>query len=106
VTITIKLDQPQTMECLRLMWQVCGEPVQETLSGDDALDELLRLSGIITARFGYVPVTLNEDWRTAGRAGSPRMSPTPNQALRKHCSALRAGPSSRAIGQINIGHSS
>jgi hypothetical protein len=35
--ITVKLDQPKTMECLRIMWQVCGEPVQETISGDDAL---------------------------------------------------------------------
>jgi hypothetical protein len=104
--ITIKLDQPKTLECLRLMWQACGEPVRETISGDDALGELLRLSGIITTRYGFVPIATNEDWRTAGPAGTPRVSPTPNEALRKFCAALGAGSSSRTIGQIGIAHSS
>jgi hypothetical protein len=107
-TITIKLDHQRTMECLRLMWQVCGEAINETLSGDEALDELLRLSGIIRAKHGYVPVALNEDWRTAGRAGAPWMSPTPTEALCKHLAAIgiRARLSSGAIGQIDVAHSS
>lgn len=86
--ITIKLDQETTMKCLGLMWQVCDEPPKDTISGDDALGELLRLSGIIAAKYGYAPVSVNEDWRTAGFAGSPRMSPTPTEALHKHFATI------------------
>ena len=73
--ITIRIDEEGLDECLAMLHYVYGELRRENLPVEERFDTLMRLSGIFRANYGQVAFNYNEDWRTAGPAGTPLVVP-------------------------------
>lgn len=103
VNIVVRVNEHGLDKCLNLMRQAVGEEAPDIQSLDQRFDDLLRLSRLISDRYGFVAFNHDEDRFPANGAGITRIVPIPTDALRNHCAALKAGTSHRVVGEIGHG---
>jgi hypothetical protein len=69
-------------------------------SVDERATDLMRLSRIISVKYGYVAFYHDEDRLPAKDTGITRIFPVPSDALRNHHAALQAGQTDWPIKEI------
>jgi hypothetical protein len=89
--IIFNIDAAGMEECIGMALRVVPDYTCTGTTVDERTDDLMRLSSLITARYGYVAICHDEDRLPALGAGRSWILPIPSDALRNHCAALEAG---------------
>jgi hypothetical protein len=89
-TIKVTVDENAIDECLRLGRAVAGEEESKPdgQSVHEKMGELMRLSRIISDRFGYVPFEENGDRLATMGTRATGMFIKPSDALRNHYATM------------------
>jgi hypothetical protein len=98
--IVSKIDAIGIDDCIAMALQVAPDHNCVEVPVDERADDLMRLSSLITARYGYVAILHDENRLAANGAGRSWILPIPSDALSNHCAALKAGTIYGSIKEI------